>query len=303
MELREITTFLQVAKLKSFSKAAEQLGYTQAAVTIQIKHLEEELKVHLFDRIGKQTTLTHQGTVFYEYASNIMKEIAQAKEAISDSRELTGRLCVGTIESVCASIFPALFREYHRLYPNVSLNIITDSPEILLHMMDKNAIDLVYFLDKPMYSNKWVKVLEEPEDVCFVSSSRHPLASRQNLSLDEVISQPFISTEKDASYRFLLEQHLTATGKAIHPFLEIGDTEFIIDQLRHNLGVSFLPAFTVQREVEQGKLALLDVRDFHLQVCRQIIYHKDKWVTKEMSSFLDLALNYPAPAEPSPANR
>lgn len=293
MELREITTFLHVAKLKSFSKAAEQLGYTQAAVTIQIKHLEKELNVHLFDRIGKQTTLTHQGAVFYEYASHITKEITQAKEAISDSRELTGKLCVGTIESVCASVFPALFREYHRLYPKVNLNIVTDSPETLLHMMDKNAIDIVYFLDKPMYNSKWIKVLEEPEDVRFVASSSHPLASKQNLTLDEVIRQPFISTEKDASYRFLLEQYLAAVGKELHPFLEIGDTEFIIDQLRHNLGVSFLPAFIVQREVALGTLSLLHVKDFHLQVSRQIVYHKDKWVTKEMSSFLDLALHYP----------
>lgn len=73
MEFREIVTFLQAAKLQSFSKAARQLGYSQAAVTIQIKQLEQELGVHLFDRIGKQTTLTHQGQVFYEYASAIMQ--------------------------------------------------------------------------------------------------------------------------------------------------------------------------------------------------------------------------------------
>ena len=70
MEFREIVTFLQAAKLQSFSKAARQLGYSQAAVTIQIKQLEQELGVHLFDRIGKQTTLTHQGQVFYEYAGS-----------------------------------------------------------------------------------------------------------------------------------------------------------------------------------------------------------------------------------------
>mgnify|MGYP000543188607 CR=1 FL=1 len=74
MELREIAAFIQVAQLKSFSKAAKQLGYSQAAVTIQIKQLEQELNVHLFDRIGKQTTLTHQGALFYEHAVSVMKE-------------------------------------------------------------------------------------------------------------------------------------------------------------------------------------------------------------------------------------
>ena len=292
MEFREISTFLQVAKIKSLSRAAEQLGYTQAAVTIQIKNLENELGVHLFDRIGKQTLLTHQGRIFYNYASNITREISQAKDALSNPDELTGKLCLGTIESVCASVFPVLLREYHRRYPKVNIKIVTDSPEILLHMMDKNTLDIVYFLDKPVYNTKWVKVLEKPEEVFFVSSSENPLSKRRELNLDEVICQPFISTEKDASYRLLLEESLAEKGYELHPFLETGNTEFIINQLRHNLGVSFLPGFIVKKDLDEGRLSRLDVRDFHLQVCRQIVYHKDKWVTREMKAFLELAQDF-----------
>ena len=292
MEFREISTFLQVAKFKSFSRAAEQLGYTQAAVTIQIKNLENELGVHLFDRIGKQTLLTHQGRIFYNYASNITREISQAKDALSNPDELTGKLCLGTIESVCASVFPVLLREYHRRYPKVNIKIVTDSPEILLHMMDKNTLDIVYFLDKPVYNTKWVKVLEKPEEVFFVSSSENSLSKRRELNLDEVICQPFISTEKDASYRLLLEESLAEKGYELHPFLETGNTEFIINQLRHNLGVSFLPGFIVKKDLDEGRLSRLDVRDFHLQVCRQIVYHKDKWVTREMKAFLELAQDF-----------
>ncbi len=292
MEFREISTFLQVAKFKSFSRAAEQLGYTQAAVTIQIKNLENELGVHLFDRIGKQTLLTHQGRIFYNYASNITREISQAKDALSNPDELTGKLCLGTIESVCASVFPVLLREYHRRYPKVNIKIVTDSPEILLHMMDKNTLDIVYFLDKPVYNTKWVKVLEKPEEVFFVSSSENPLSKRRELNLDEVICQPFISTEKDASYRLLLEESLAEKGYELHPFLETGNTEFIINQLRHNLGVSFLPGFIVKKDLDEGRLSRLDVRDFHLQVCRQIVYHKDKWVTREMKALLELAQDF-----------
>lgn len=292
MEFREISTFLQVAKFKSFSRAAEQLGYTQAAVTIQIKNLENELGVHLFDRIGKQTLLTHQGRIFYNYASNITREISQAKDALSNPDELTGKLCLGTIESVCASVFPVLLREYHRRYPKVNIKIVTDSPEILLHMMDKNTLDIVYFLDKPVYNTKWVKVLEKPEEVFFVSSSENPLSKRRELNLDEVICQPFISTEKDASYRLLLEESLAEKGYELHPFLETGNTEFIINQLRQNLGVSFLPGFIVKKDLDEGRLSRLDVRDFHLQVCRQIVYHKDKWVTREMKAFLELAQDF-----------
>lgn len=291
MELREIATFLQVAQLNSFSKAAKRLGYSQAAVTIQIKQLEEELKVHLFDRIGKQTTLTHQGALFYGHAVSIMKEIEQAKEATAHGDELTGSLCLGTIESICATIFPELLRKYHTLYPKVNVSIITDSPETLLEMMNRNAIDMVYFLDKRRYDNKWIKVLEEPEDIVFVTSSQNPVVGQGPLSLDEIIAQPFILTEKNASYRFILDQYLAAQGKEIHPFLEIGSTEFIINLLRKNLGVSFLPEFTIHKDIEKGELALLDAKNFYMRTWRQIVYHKDKWVTREMDAFIRLAGN------------
>ena len=293
MELRELTTFLQVAQLKSFSKAAKQLGYSQAAVTIQIKQLEQELNVHLFDRIGKQTTLTHQGSVFYEYAAAVIRDLARAKDAVADPSELTGRLCLGTIESICASILPPILTEYHRLHPKVSVSILTDSPETLLDMMNSNVIDIVYFLDKRMYDPKWVKVLEEPEDIVFVTSAAHPLAGHSDakapLTLAQVIEEPFILTEKNASYRFILDQYLASKNKEIHPFLEIGNTEFIINFLRRGLGVSFLPQFTVKQDMDLGYLAALSVKDFHLKTWRQVVYHKDKWVTREMAEFFRLA--------------
>lgn len=289
MELREITTFLQVAQLKSFSKAAKQLGYSQAAVTIQIKQLEKELNVRLFDRIGKQTTLTHQGSVFYQHAASIVRDLENARDAVKETSQLTGRLCIGTIESICASILPGLLQEYHHRYPGVSVSIITDSPETLLDMMNSNTIDIVYFLDKRIYDPKWIKVLEQPEDIVFVSSHKHPFAERKLLDLNEVIAQPFILTEKNASYRFILDQYLASLGREITPFLEIGNTEFIIKLLLANLGLSFLPEFTIHSDITSGELTALPVKDFYMRTWRQIVYHKDKWLTREMSSFIELA--------------
>ena len=100
---------------------------------------------------------------------------------------------------------------------------------------------------------------------------------------------PFLLTEKDASYRHMLEQYLAASDRSIRPFLEIGSTEFIIHMLLKNTGISFLPEFTIRREVEQKRLTALKVRGFQMQTWRQIFYHKDKWVTREMQEFLRLA--------------
>ena len=290
MEFREISTFLQVAQYQSFSTAARHLGYSQAAVTIQIKQLEQELGVHLFDRIGKQISLTHQGQVFYQYAVSIRNELEQAKNAVSDPSTLSGKLCLGTIESICASIFPDLLAEYHRLHPEVTISIVTDSPGVLLDRMNENTIDIVYLLDRRIYDNRWCKTLEEPEENIFVASPDHELALvKRELELDEVLRFPFFLTEKDASYRHMLEQYLASINRSVKPFLEIGSTEFIIHMLLKNTGISFLPKFTVQRELQQKQLTALNVRGFQMQTWRQIFYHKNKWVTREMQEFLRLA--------------
>ena len=290
MEFREISTFLQVAQYQSFSKAARHLGYSQAAVTIQIKQLEQELGVHLFDRIGKQISLTHQGQVFYQYAVSIRNELEQAKNAVSDPSTLSGKLCLGTIESICASIFPDLLAEYHRLHPEVTISIVTDSPGVLLDRMNENTIDIVYLLDRRIYDNRWCKTLEEPEENIFVASPDHELAlAKRELELDEVLRFPFFLTEKDASYRHMLDQYLASINRSVKPFLEIGNTEFIIHMLLKNTGISFLPKFTVQRELQQKQLTALNVRGFQMQTWRQIFYHKNKWVTREMQEFLRLA--------------
>lgn len=290
MEFREISTFLQVAQYQSFSKAARHLGYSQAAVTIQIKQLEQELGVHLFDRIGKQISLTHQGQVFYQYAVSIRNDLEQAKNAVADPSTLSGKLCLGTIESICASIFPDLLAKYHRLHPEVTISIVTDSPGVLLDRMNENTIDIVYLLDRRIYDNRWCKTLEKPEENIFVASPDHELALvKRELELDEVLRFPFFLTEKDASYRHMLEQYLASINRSVKPFLEIGSTEFIIHMLLKNTGISFLPKFTVQRELQQKQLTALNVRGFQMQTWRQIFYHKNKWVTREMQEFLRLA--------------
>ena len=110
------------------------------------------------------------------------------------------------------------------------------------------------------------------------------------MKLEEVIGEPFLLTEKDVSYRLMLDQFLAAQGKEIVPFLEIGNTDSIIRQLVNNKeGVTFLPEFTVRSEIEKGKLRRVSVKDFHMQVWRQILYHKDKWMTREMEEFIQMA--------------
>lgn len=289
MEIRELTTFLQVAKLQSFSKAAEKLGYSQAAVTIQIKQLEKELEIRLFDRMGKKIFLTDEGHIFYEYASKILHDVTEAKERLSQKTVLNGRLRIGTIESICASVFPGLLTTFHELYPEVTTNIVIESPGALLDMLNQNVVDIVYLLDKRMYDPGLIKVMEEADEVIFVAASDYPLPETKPMALDRLLQEPFILTEHNASYRFILEQYLAAQQKEVFPFLSIGNTEFIIRMIEKGLGVSFLPHFVVQPHITSGALKVIEVDNFYMRVWRQIFYHKDKWVTGEMKAFVELA--------------
>ncbi len=288
MELREINAFLQVAQFKSFSKAAKHLGYSQAAITIQIKQLEQELGVHLFDRIGKQISLTRDGELFFGHANTIMQELAQARETLSGDRVLHGTLRIGTIESICTVLLPQVMKQCHALHPQVNVRITIDSPDVLLNSLTNGTLDLVYILDQQVHDERFVKVLEMPEEAVFTAASSNPLTARQQIPLDEILSQPFILTERDASYRLMLERYLAAKEQVICPYLSIGNTEFIIHQLIGSSSLSFLPAFAIAPEEKQGLLRALDVEQFHMQVWRQVIYHKDKWVTQEMEAFFQL---------------
>lgn len=289
MEFRQLQTFVTITHAESFSRAAELLGYSQSAVTVQIRLLEEELQVRLFDRMGKKTVLTAQGRQLLEYANRIIQEVNQAKSAIVQDTELSEPLHVGTLESLCFSKLPPLLGYFRSNYPKVPVKVTTATPKELIAMMEKNQLDLIYFLDRPRYNNNWNKELEVREPIVFVTSPESPLASRKGLRLVEILDEPFFLTEKNENYRRELDQYLESRDRGITPFLEASNTEFIIQMIRRNRGVSFLPYFAVQESVRAGQLAVLDVTDFGVAMYRQIFYHKNKWMTREMREFIRLA--------------
>lgn len=296
MEIRQLITFIKVVQLESFSKAAEELGYSQSAVTVQIRLLEEELGTRLFDRLGKRISLTAQGSQFLSYAHNILDEVNRAKLSLGDDTDYSNPIHIGTIESLCFSKLPPILHYFREHYPKVAIRVTTASPEELIEMMEHNQVDLIYILDEPRYNNNWYKAMESREEVVFVASPDFPLAGRRNLHLEDLLPGPFFLTERDANYRRVLDRYLASRQIVLSPFLEISNTEFIIKMIRENHGLSYLPYFAVQESARRGELAVLDVADFHASMYRQIFYHKDKWKTKEMEEFIRVASTQPIQA-------
>ena len=289
MEIRQLQTFVQAAQLESFSKTAEMLGYSQSAITVQMRLLETELNTRLFDRMGKRVVLTPQGREFLKSANKILYEVNKASKSMNEDRELTNPLHVGTIESLCTAKFLRLLSEFHSLHPRVNLQITVDSPEKLIRMMEHNELDLIYILDTPRWDENWVKVMELAEPVVFVASAASRFAGKERLVLDDILQEPFFLTEKHANYRQALDQQLALRRQSISPVLEISDTEFIIRMLELNQGLSFLPYFAVEQDIYKHRIITLDVKDVHISMYRQIFYHKNKFRTREMEEFIRLA--------------
>ena len=289
MEIRQLQTFVQAAQLESFSKTAEMLGYSQSAITVQMRLLETELNTRLFDRMGKRVVLTPQGREFLKSANKILCEVNKASKSMNEGRELTNPLHVGTIESLCTAKFPRILSEFHSLHPRVNLQITVDSPEKLIRMMEHNELDLIYILDTPRWDENWVKVMELAEPVVFVASAASRFAGKERLVLDDILQEPFFLTEKHANYRQALDQQLALRRQSISPVLEISDTEFIIRMLELNQGLSFLPYFAVEQDIYKHRIITLDVKDVHISMYRQIFYHKNKFRTREMEEFIRLA--------------
>ena len=187
MELRTIATFLRVAELQSFSRAAEQLGYSQSAVTVQIRQLEQELQTQLFERIGKHVRLTEDGLRLIPRARDILNAVRAAQVSLREPGQPMGRLRIGTAESLLNSVLPPVLLTFSRRCPLVELSTCTGSTQELTQMVRENQVDLIYFLDQKTNFPEWIKAGERRERAFFVSSARHPLASQRAIPLERLL--------------------------------------------------------------------------------------------------------------------
>lgn len=292
MEIRNLITFVRIVEVQNFSKVAEQLGYSQSAVTMQIKQLEGELHTQLFERIGKQVKLTQAGERLLPYALEILNSIRKAESIVQEPGQISGKLRIGTSESYVTSVFPPIMMEFSDICPHVEVCTQTALVQDLFHMLRQNDVDILYFLDERIYFPEWVKVLEQPEKIFFVASSESALAKEKQIPIQRLLQEPLYLTEKGISYRYTIEQLLASKGHELHPFWEVGNTDVITRFLLKNKGVSFLPEYVVHDYIKKGQLAVLDTECDEVVLWSQLVYHRNKCVTPQMSQFIELMLKH-----------
>ena len=287
MQLRNLITFMHVAELGSFTKAAEQLGYTQSTVSFQIKQLEEELDCLLFERINHTITLTERGQELVYYAHQVRALTDEFKEKTSREDQLAGHIRIVTPDSVCEDMVNSHYIDFHSKYPLISIQFATGDTAMLLDMLDHNEADIIITLDRHCYNKDYVIAKEEQLSMHFVTNVASKFAGKQGLSIRDISGEPFVLTEHGQGYRRVLDRELAKKHMEITPVLEIGRTDMITSILTQSNMISFLPDFATKHLVDAGVLCYLDICDVNVEIWKQLIYHKNKWLSKSLKTVID----------------
>ena len=286
MELRNLVTFTNVAEQGSFTKAAEALGYSQSTVSFQIKQLEEELGCLLFERINHTITLTQRGQELVTYSHQILALADEFKERSSQEETVSGHIHIVAPDSVCEDMVTTNYIDFHRKYPDLTIKFTTADTSVMFDMLDHNEADLIITLDRHSYNKDYVIAKEEQLPMHFVTNSRSKFAGKTGLSIFDIAKEPFILTEYGQGYRRVFDRELAKKSLDITPVLEIGRTDMITSVLAQSDMISFLPDFVTRQLVESGELCYLDICDMDIEIWKQLIYHKNKWMSKSLKALI-----------------
>lgn len=285
MELRHLRTFLVLSEMKNFTRTAEHLHYAQSYVTTQIKQLEEELNVRLFERLGRNITLTPDGVALIPYARQMLTVSEDLKLRFS-SRE-TGRLTIGAAESVCICKLPNIIEQFRYRHPDIELYLHVLDTDDFSSLLESNAIDIAFVLDTLVSSPVLTNVLQIDETISAFAAPGHPLVQKERVSITDFSGQLLILTGKGCRYRKCFEHDLTKAGVTPKIVLETGSIQVIRQTAVSGLGICVLPLSAVRQELDCGQLARINY-DMDYGIQSQLIYHKDKWLSQGLKSFIDI---------------
>ncbi len=262
MELNQIETFLYVAELGSFSRAAEQLGLTQPTLSARIQVLERELGQRLFERLGRGVRLTEAGRAFQPYAERSLMMIREGREALDASHNPSrGKLRIGTARVIGAYVLPDILANFRAEYPGVELSILTGrSHEVLQMVLTEEAqIGLGRSLIHPEVESVYLY----EEEIVFVTHPGHPLAKDGRASISQIAQEPLILYDKDSTYYVLITRVCREAGIIPRVIMNLDSVEATKKMVERGLGVSFLPASSIDTEVRDRKLVAIPLSDGH----------------------------------------
>jgi DNA-binding transcriptional LysR family regulator len=289
MDLRHLQSFLTVADLLNFTRAADALGYAQSSITGQIRALEEEIGQPLFERLGKRVALTEAGRRLRPYAAQMLSLAREAAQVSAEADSFRGALSIGAAESHCVFRLPAVLRTFRLRYPQVQVQLHAGGCSALRKGLRSGALDLALLMDSPQAEEPSDLVVRNliAERISVVVYPWHPLATARQVMPADLAGAPLIHTEAESTYRIAFDRVLAAAGVKPGPIMEFNSVEAIKQCVMAGLGIAVLPHVTCAAEFEQGSLVELDWAGPAIPVSTQLVYHRDKRISPAMGAFLE----------------
>lgn len=300
MELRSIETFLAVIEYGTFSRAAERLGYSQSAVTVQMKQLEQELGARLFDRVPRGVQLTEQGRAFAFHANEIADAARAARASVAlngvSVHEVRGCIRLGSVESVSTALLPELLIEFHERCPRVQVVVTTDRREDMMAGLASNTIDVLLTMERHVCLSGVVCETLRHERVAFLASPAflqgRGIGCTEKIDVAALADLPFVLTERGESYRLELDRLLAERDVAIEPLVETGNTETLVHLAERGVGVTLVPRFSAERELAAGTLVELACDMPPICMETQMLCHSRKWIAPHLAEFIDVVRTF-----------
>lgn len=289
MNFKQLETFLRVVEWKSFTKAAQHLYLSQPTISLQIKALEEELQVILFQRNEKKVTLTEAGRLFYTEVKQILHHYYNIQAGLEDLKDLkTGRLMIGASTIPGEYLLPQVIGDFYYKYPGIKINLcISDSASIGAKVRYKE-LDLGIvgfpFTEGDIVCTPWTK-----DYLVLIVSSQHKWARLESIDLEELIKEPIILREPGSGTRQTIEMSLEKKGvsfKDLKVTMELGSTRAIITAVLANAGISIVSFFAAHDLVALNKLCLISLKDVDFTRYLYIIRSKNWWENFAAKAFL-----------------
>jgi LysR family transcriptional regulator, low CO2-responsive transcriptional regulator len=286
--LRQLKVFEAVARNLSFSRAAEELHLTQPAVSTQVKKLEEHAGLPLFEQIGKKIHLTPAGSEMLHASRVIIRQFEEVEETMTQFKGVSGGKLNVTVISAGDYFLPRMLVEFARRHAGVTLNLGVCNRAELLEQLTDNLTDLAVMVRPPLDMDTENEPFA-PHPYVIVAAPDHPLAARKRIPVSRLAREPFVVREKGSDTWHSMEEGFGAHLAELNIAMEIKSTETIKQAVMAGMGVTFLSAHTISRELKAGSLAVLDVQGFPLMLNWYVVHRRSKRlppVAQAFKSFL-----------------
>jgi DNA-binding transcriptional LysR family regulator len=288
MELWQLGVFNAVAEEKSFSRAGQRIGRTQPAISSAIKLLEGELGEPLFDRMGKSIRLTTAGELLFEYSRRLLGLRDEAVLAIGELRGLSrGTLRLGANETTCLYLLPEVLSAFTQAYPQVQVDIQRAITRSITERVVEGKLDFG-IVTLPVKNARLEAITIHRDEMALIVGPAHALASRRSVKMAELQDQPFILHKIGTTTRERLAKHFNDGGVKMKVTMELASIETIKRFVSIGMGISIVPRLCIAKEIEEGSLKALAIRDARFQRKLGLIYNKNRYQSQAARAFLVL---------------